>query len=53
MIDEKWINIMDYMHKYKESCTKKDFRMANYYLDHIKDDLEGLYHLTTAMGEEK
>lgn len=52
MIDDKFISTIDHLHKYKEYSTLGDYRKALYHLNHIKDELEGLYGLTLAKIEE-
>jgi len=53
VIDEKFIRSIDHLHKYKEYCAVGEYRKALKHLNHIKDDIEGMYNLTLAMIEEK
>jgi len=53
VIEGKFIRSIDHLHKYKEYCTSGDYRKALYHLNHIKDEIEGLYGLTLAMIDEK
>ena len=52
VIDDKFINTIDHLHKYKEYSAIGDHRKALFHLNHIKDEIEGMYNLTLAMIEE-